>query len=186
MSTASSPPPPDECYRCGYDLRGIDNTSPCPECGLLAERSRRPSDELHDTRPRWLRRLSWGVWLILLAIPVIIAGRTFAKFIYDWWMQHQPPWGLGISFWTWLQFLSLLGPELGFLIVWIGALLLTSGEGYPPADRADASLRRTIRWVGFTPLLAIIVYQLQLSIDLRLGAQALIGSRWILSHWLFS
>src|SRR5262245_57647691 len=58
----------DLCYRCGYDVRGIANEHPCPECGLLAERSRRVTDELHNTRPRWLRRLSLGVWLILLAL----------------------------------------------------------------------------------------------------------------------
>src|SRR5687768_5021146 len=57
----------DDCYRCGYDLRGVADEQPCPECGLLAGRSRRPTDELHDTRPDWLRRLSMGVWLILAA-----------------------------------------------------------------------------------------------------------------------
>src|SRR6185437_1336865 len=55
----------NECYRCGYDLRTIDNAHPCPECGLLAERSRHLTDELHDTRPRWLRSLARGVWLML-------------------------------------------------------------------------------------------------------------------------
>ncbi len=46
------------CYRCGYVLHGIADDQPCPECGLLAERSRRVSDELHDTRPRWLARIA--------------------------------------------------------------------------------------------------------------------------------
>jgi hypothetical protein len=64
----------DECYRCGYDLRGIANAGVCPECGLLAERSRRVTDELHDTRPRWLRSLSRGIDLILLAIFAPIGG----------------------------------------------------------------------------------------------------------------
>ena len=47
----------DECYRCGYDIRGIASDQPCPECGLLAERSRRVTDELHNTRPTWLRTI---------------------------------------------------------------------------------------------------------------------------------
>src|SRR2546430_3389303 len=65
--------PADACYRCGYDLRGIADDQPCPECGLLARRSRRASDELHNTRPRWLRRISRGANLILLAIVVAVA-----------------------------------------------------------------------------------------------------------------
>ena len=63
----------DECFRCGYALVGIADDQPCPECGLLAARSRRATDELHLARPAWLRRLSIGTWLILAAItwPVV-------------------------------------------------------------------------------------------------------------------
>src|SRR5438874_4807194 len=35
------------------------------------------SDELHDTRPRWLRSLAWGVWLLLTAIA-LGASQPFA------------------------------------------------------------------------------------------------------------
>ena len=47
---------------------GIDNARACPECGLLAERSRHVTDELHDTHPRWLRKITIGITLILIAI----------------------------------------------------------------------------------------------------------------------
>src|SRR5271155_1907656 len=63
----------DDCYRCGYDLRGIVNDQACPECGLLAERSRRVTDELHETRPKWLRCISIGAIMILVSIVVEIA-----------------------------------------------------------------------------------------------------------------
>ena len=71
MTQLEAEPRATNCYRCGYDLRGIADDQPCPECGLLAERSRRMTDELHNTRPRWLRRISLGVWLILLSLVVL-------------------------------------------------------------------------------------------------------------------
>src|SRR5688500_7930513 len=61
----------DDCYRCGYALHGIADDQPCPECGLLARRSRRVTDDLHRTRPRWLRRITIGVALLLVAIVLI-------------------------------------------------------------------------------------------------------------------
>ena len=68
----------DVCYRCGYDLTGIGDETPCPECGLLARRSRRPTDELHYTRPRWLRRISRGTNLLLLAVLLFGASPALA------------------------------------------------------------------------------------------------------------
>ena len=56
------------CFRCGYNLHSIADDQPCPECGLLALRSRHESDELHDTRPKWLTSISWGANLMLLSI----------------------------------------------------------------------------------------------------------------------
>ena len=50
MPTIPAEPAKDECYRCGYNLLGIADDQACPECGLLAQRSRRVTDELHDTR----------------------------------------------------------------------------------------------------------------------------------------
>src|SRR5437762_9680970 len=83
-----------ECLRCGYDLRGIANEQACPECGLLAERSRRVTDELHDTRPRWLRRLAWGVWLILLAIPLCAISPIEVGIAESFGQPPSPRWTL--------------------------------------------------------------------------------------------
>jgi uncharacterized membrane protein len=72
MNPLPIPTSADECFRCGYNLHSISNENACPECGLLAERSRRSTQELHDTDPRWLKNIHWGLNLILLSAIVAI------------------------------------------------------------------------------------------------------------------
>ena len=79
--------PADTCYRCGYALRGVANDRPCPECGLLAERSRRVSDELHNSRPRWLRRISRGVNVLLFALLLIVGWGFALGPVMEWVMD---------------------------------------------------------------------------------------------------
>jgi len=133
----------DECYRCGYDLRGIVNDGACPECGLLAVRSRRVTDELHDTRPRWLRSISRGINLILLAIGAIFAGPILATIL----MEMLPFW--------WNVYLPLVGFDFAAICLALGVILVTRPEGYAPADRADQRLRRLLRITALTPLLML-------------------------------
>ena len=138
----------DECYRCGYDLRGIANDGACPECGLLAERSRRVSDELHNTRPRWLRSLSLGIDLVLLAIIAPIAESFIAAIILDF----RPP--------TWNPYPDLIGLDLAALLLLFGVILLTRPEGYAQADQADRGLRILMRIVAIVPALTMFVFHL--------------------------
>jgi hypothetical protein len=156
--------PPQECFRCGYDLRGIEDEQPCPECGLLAARSRRATDELHNTRPRWLRRLGWGVRLMLLAIVLAavwpaLVGMLFGMvlpvlFMRAWW------------FWEWLP---LLGYDLSALLLWAGAVLLSAREGYAPADERDAWLRRLLPIAAAAPLLGLCLLHAELALRARRG-----------------
>jgi hypothetical protein len=45
----------------------------------------------------------------------------------------------------------------------VGAWLLTSPEGYPPADHADLRLRHLIRVWSFVPLLALVLQTIRLA-----------------------
>jgi hypothetical protein len=138
----------DVCYRCGYDLTGIGDETPCPECGLLARRSRRPTDELHYTRPRWLCRISRGTNLLLLAVllfgaspalAVVLTKLSYAMFPargYEWLLPHVP----------------LLAVHAAALCALAGAWFLASKEGYPPADRADRIRRILLRIVAISPI----------------------------------
>lgn len=144
----------DNCYRCGYPLLGIADEQGCPECGLLARRSRRTTDELHNTRPRWLRRISRGADLILLAVVLVLAWP------YVWHLPVRHGWGYlsslsslsayGVHVW---ELLSRLGTFGAATLVLVGAWLLTAREGYPPADRADRRLRVWLRLCAMIPLI---------------------------------
>jgi len=141
----------DECYRCGYDLRGIANDAACPECGLLAERSRRITDELHDSRPRWLWSLSRGINLILLALVAPLVG----PFIFP---VLQTSFNLlGFPFPVSHEFFNFIGFDLAAAFLALGVFLLTRPEGYAPADEADRGLRIRLRMLAIVPALAMVV-----------------------------
>ncbi|HEY7087090.1 MAG TPA: hypothetical protein VH518_03315 [Tepidisphaeraceae bacterium] len=153
----------DECLRCGYDLRGIANDQACPECGLLAERSRRITDELHETRPRWLQSLSFGVWLILLSIlmiageiPVTLLVRAWVNQIYMDYAQglRKLPqnWQLEL-----IDHIPTYWLVLAATVLFAGALLLTIRERYEPADRADHRRRIALRFACAVPLFSIVL-----------------------------
>jgi len=133
----------DECYRCGYDLRGIANSQPCPECGLLAERSRHVTDELHNTRPKWLRKIALGGVLIVLAVPVGLAAIPLVDFTVP-----QSMGGSAIHY----CLLNWGPPIVTAFVLFVGVRLLTVPENYAPADEADARLRAWLRLLALFPL----------------------------------
>jgi hypothetical protein len=155
-----------ECYRCGYDLRGIANDQACPECGLLARRSRRVSDELHETRPRWLRRLTWGVRLILLTILLCGGWPVIFGMLKACFERFGPSTLIWRLFW---QHFPFIGLETLALLFFSGVFLLTTREGYAPADRADARFRRFVRRAALVPLLALVLTHIQSTLDQTSG-----------------
>jgi hypothetical protein len=160
----------DTCYRCGYDLRGIADDQPCPECGLLAERSRRPTDELHHTRPGWLRRLAWGVRLILLAIGAAVLW-PFATYVGQAQLAVSIA---GTSSWAYPLWIHLMwvGGDVAVGLLLGGVWLLTSREGFPPADRADAWRRRWLRIVALAPLGALVLLHTTSQLSANASARA--------------
>jgi hypothetical protein len=155
----------DECYRCGYDLHGILDEQACPECGLLARRSRRPTDELFNSRPKWLRGLSRGIKLILLGLLVPIA----LPFVYQVLQVH-----IGMLLDVGPLAIFLVAPLCALLIL-IGVWMLTRREGYPPADEADRRSRAMLRLVALALLLIASINLLLFPVALMaLGSPPLI------------
>ena len=144
-----------ECFRCGYNLRGIPNDKPCPECGLLAERSRPVTHELHDTRPRWLHRLSRGIWLMLLAIFIALAWpllpRAFEQVIVDSVARFS--WPVRATVYNALPF---IGAFVAGFMLFVAIFLLTTPEGYAAADQADRRRRRWLRLYAAVPILTVL------------------------------
>jgi hypothetical protein len=146
----------DRCYRCGYDLRGVADDQPCTECGLLAGRSRRPTDELHDTRPGWLARLSWGIRLIVLAAVMLVAA-PFVGAILRFQFAVTP----SVANFSLRQHTIWVGADISVLLFAAGIFLLTGPEGYELADRDDARRRRLLRLGVLPSVLAMVLLHLR-------------------------
>lgn len=72
------------CIGCGYNLRGLEPSGRCPECGLAIADSNR-GDRLAFADPAWLNKLRFGaslkLWNILIFILIGLAGGLAVGFM---------------------------------------------------------------------------------------------------------
>lgn len=118
------------CYGCGYNLRGLDRSAACPECGESIDASVR-GDVLALASEPWLRRLRRGATLLVAAmlvpylavISAAIAALVTAPLAHPQAQSGEVAFGLGFL-------LLLAAPLLAAVAI---HLLLT------PDPRGDSS-----------------------------------------------
>ena len=155
------------CLRCGYDLTGLDDRRPCPECGLLAGFSRMDPRELANNHPRWLRRLSVGAGVVSISL-LAFAAVPAAVGVLDRHIEMVPYYratvpgtvmsGLG-AYWrtaalidhavTGAYLAAILLPPVGVAVgLW---LLMTRGRG-----EAGGASRWIVRGLSTVPTALIL------------------------------
>ena len=132
------------CCSCGYNLRGLDQRSRCPECGytirasIMAFVHRR--QRLDDVDPHWLRQLLEGAWLAIVAWLLVLAMCLTPTPTRIWFGTNIVPWkpvllGTACGWWvlTWVALLKLARAEPGAhqpLDRWLLPLLRFTATAY--------------------------------------------------------
>ena len=123
------------CRRCGYNLRGLDPRSACPECSTAVGRSIH-GDLLQFCDPSWLERVARGLRLIIIGILADIGfGIVSVGVIAAFTTPNVAPRVAAAAISAGISLIMVLG-------VW---LLTTPDPGQPPGE-PSLSARRLARW----------------------------------------
>lgn len=125
------------CRNCGYNIRGLNASGACPECGTATSYCLSP-DLLMFANPDWLRQLVVGCNRIAFAVGMIVASYLaliFASFGFSMW----------IGFWigeVWIATMILL-----WVVAGTGIWKIT--RRVPGAGRGVRAFRSATIALGF-------------------------------------
>ena len=153
----------DSCVRCDYDLRGVADDQPCPECGLLAEQTRKRSDDLTDATPRWLGSIRLGVLLLLLAhviailwIPVFAMMGNALRPVFLGMKGTVPQWWFPSPFFSRnYDLIYLCGFDVAALLLLIGVWVVSRPQPNAATAHLDRRLCNLLRLAAFAPIFAM-------------------------------
>ncbi|MCH8824876.1 MAG: hypothetical protein IH984_15375 [Planctomycetes bacterium] len=145
-----APPVMAQCITCGYDLRGLEIDSSCPECGTSIELSMR-GNRLSLSDPAWVAKLARGQSLLvqglkifLLAICVgsvyLIIGIVVPLVVSFGSRFTIPSWFLTAIF-------TIIGMGIffGIIIATIGCILVTTQDPRESLRESSLSTRNIAR-----------------------------------------
>jgi hypothetical protein len=130
------------CRRCQYNLRGLDSSALCPECGSPVELSIK-GDLIRHSDPQWIARLvrgaNWSFWVVIIVAAYVV-------------------------FFAWNAFRHMFGPDVtrGFMFttdlfaicaVW----LLTTPDPSGIGESEYASSRKIARYSSLVPPLQLVL-----------------------------
>lgn len=132
------------CYRCGYNLKGVDPAGACPECGSPVWPSLRPYVDPSDIRMALLDRPKRiGTALIVVSAAMLIgAGALWWPYLMALIRQMRAPGAplnLEITVWQY----AIVGGLAA------AALLATYGLQHPTGAHASAEYRRGLNLARF-------------------------------------
>lgn len=179
-SHKSEQPPSGGCGGCGYDLAGLSDDVPCPECNLPAALARaRPA--ILAIKPDILMQVRTGMLIIGWAWPIMV----MLELAHEWLLS--PMWlTAGISgYWTIRSMivpLIFLGASFG---LWRAALLMR--ESKVPSIRWTAAATRfiallsipalTLGWfLSFTGVIGLLRG--------RFDVAGLLHTLWFVGTWI--
>ncbi len=134
------------CIGCGYNLRGLDPESVCPECATPIDRSLR-GQYLRYSDPRWVEKLAGGMdWILLGFVSTFILGHALV-IAYDLNVSTGNP-NLDIL----SESLLILCLQFVFLI---GFWRLTAPNPWQAAPDSELTARSVVRWTILASLLLV-------------------------------
>ncbi len=164
------------CRHCGYNLRGLDESRACPECGTAVGRSLL-GDQLRFSDPQWVATLArganWILWGVLINLLLTVVGFFVG-------IGFGASGGNPASAEQLMGILSVLPAVMFAFGVW----LITSPEP-GVIEQSNVQLRNLLRFsVLFTCVVTLLSVGITGASDLVTGIVGVIsGIVWLIGHF---
>jgi len=145
------------CVSCGYNLRGLERSGVCGECGTPLKWSL-AGDQLYGADPVWVKRLRVGAACLTLTLPWLWLPPAWVVFAYGLWCITAPDpktvRGRGSVYMTSVRLLLAAFP----FVVWLGVVPLCATYWYANAAalKFDPSVATTFLMAGMLLSLPLI------------------------------